>query len=138
MIYILWQAQHHPSHSHNTPPLTSNLQLTHPVHSQQTSPLTQPTKPPVAQAPIKKQPITTNTHYTLQWASSHDSAATKALQQKLHLADSRIIEVMQSNQVRFILISGNYKTIHQAKLALEALPASTHTQQPWIRPISAP
>ena len=60
----------------------------------------------------------------------------KALQQKLHITNSRIVEVIQDKQVRFILISGNYKTIHEAKLALQALPASTHTQKPWIRPIT--
>ena len=137
LMYILWQMQHHPKHSHNTPPLTPNTQLIHPIHSQQTNQATQPPKTPTAKAPIKKQPITTKTHYTLQWASSHDSAATKALQQKLHITNSRILEVIQDKQVRFILISGNYKTIHEAKLALQALPASTHTQKPWIRPITA-
>ncbi len=137
LMYILWQMQHHPKHSYNTPPLTPNTQLIHPIHSQQTNQATQPPKIPTAKAPIKKQPITTKTHYTLQWASSHDSAATKALQQKLHITNSRILEVIQDKQVRFILISGNYKTIHEAKLALQALPASTHTQKPWIRPITA-
>ncbi len=140
LIYIIWQLQHHPKHTFNTQPLIPNQQLIHPVnaHSQPTPKHTPEQKAQAPQPPIKNKAITQTTHYTLQWTSSHDSAATKVLQKKLSLPHSRILKVIQNKQIRFILVSGDYKNTHQAKQALHALPASIQAQQPWIRPMISP
>jgi septal ring-binding cell division protein DamX len=83
-----------------------------------------------------KQKITKpQTTYALQFSSSHNKKAITSLQQQLNLPGSYIKEVIQQQEVRFVLLSGQYKSIAEAKDALNKLPSAAKKQGPWVRSI---
>ncbi len=156
LVYVIWQTQHLPKPQHHAQPLLPSIQSTsdylnpQPTKSPEKSVTAVTKKPPTLKTVDvqKTQPITDTktatalksdplkTHFALQWSNSHNLIATQALQKQLNLANSKIIQVMQDKTMHFILVSGNYSSIQQAKDALAALPTDYHHQQPWIRPIA--
>ena len=75
--------------------------------------------------------------FALQFASSHDKHALSQLQQQLQIPNSHITEVVQNNTIHFVLLAGQYPSIHAAKIARDQLPPQALQQQPWIRPMKS-
>lgn len=136
----------------------SPVPTTHTTLATTTSPPSQPfthppatpnkvTTPPAAHAaiartrtptPATSQPVVTpQTQYTLQFASSHDKHALSQLQQQLQIPNSHITEVVQNNTIHFVLLAGQYPSIHAAKIARDQLPPQALQQQPWVRPMES-
>ncbi|GFN45157.1 SPOR domain-containing protein [Candidatus Regiella insecticola] len=74
-------------------------------------------------------------HFTLQLssASQPETLNTYAKQQKL--THYQIYETKRNTQPWYILVSGNYATLTEAKTALTQLPDAIKIKNPWIKPI---
>jgi|GEM_PF-5142504 len=83
----------------------------------------------------KQKTTKPKTTYALQFSSSHNKKAITNLQQQLNLPGSYIKEIIQQQDVRFVLLSGQYKSIAEAKDALNKLPSAAKKQGPWVRSI---
>lgn len=93
----------------------------------------QPVNPAVSQA---SSPHPAKTNYTLQLFGSYDLSNVKELQEKLASKKlTRSWRTEREGKKWFVLTYGEFKTVADARSALEKLPDGLRDMEPWVRPV---
>ncbi|MBP2698680.1 AAA family ATPase [Photobacterium lucens] len=105
-----------------------------------TTKVTKPNVEPVTSPQIELANTTTllaknSRHYAIQLSASMSWNETKAFVKKNKVQSSAAIyKTRRDGKIWFIVISGDYKTVKQARAAIRALPNDLKALRPWPKP----
>ena len=75
-----------------------------------------------------------SSHYALQLAATQSLAAAAEFMTTHHVVEAMIYQTDRKKQQWFIVVSGNYSTADQARIAKSQLSASLQQLKPWLKP----
>lgn len=77
-------------------------------------------------------------YYTIQLAASLDQRLVDARLKDIHLSDKLVrITSERNGQTWHAIVYGSFANFNDAKRALDTLPETLRSQQPWIRPFTS-